>query len=260
VYKQAYKYLKNMKNICQDKSKLNLSIDIILFLLMMPIVGIGLLIKYVLIPGVDRNKLYGNNVDLEFWGLARHQWGTIHLILGIVFLGLLLLHLILHWKMIVCIFKRMFPNLLSQVIFAFLFVVFGLIMLAFPLFVKPELTGRMPLHQNRVYHSNPGSLEDNGKSGLPVLTKDSTAIHIKDQNQNIHKQHREEQPNAEEYEVNGRMTLQYVAEKYGIPVSQLAADLNIPEERAGETLGRLKKIYSITMSDVKNCISKRKKK
>ena len=56
-----------------DKSKLNLIIDVIMLLLMMPIAGIGFMMKYVLVPGFERNVLYGNNVDLEFWGQTRHQ-------------------------------------------------------------------------------------------------------------------------------------------------------------------------------------------
>ena len=37
-----------------DKSKLNLSINMILLLLMMSIAGIGFLMKYILIPGIHK--------------------------------------------------------------------------------------------------------------------------------------------------------------------------------------------------------------
>ena len=55
-----------MKKRWFDLSKLNLSIDIILLLLLMPMAGVGLMIKYVLLPGTERNERYGGDVDLEF--------------------------------------------------------------------------------------------------------------------------------------------------------------------------------------------------
>lgn len=45
-----------MKQNWCDQSKLYLSIDIIMLLLLMPLAGIGFLIKYVLIPGLQRNE------------------------------------------------------------------------------------------------------------------------------------------------------------------------------------------------------------
>ena len=53
----------------KDRVKLNLIIDIILFLLLMTMAGIGFLIKYTLISGEKQNIIYGTNTNLEFWGL-----------------------------------------------------------------------------------------------------------------------------------------------------------------------------------------------
>ena len=55
-----------------EKSKLNLIIDGLLLLCITVIVGIGFLIKYVLVPGYQRWQIYNRNVDLFFWGLDRH--------------------------------------------------------------------------------------------------------------------------------------------------------------------------------------------
>ncbi len=54
------------------KPKLNLIIDVFMFLLMMAIGGIGFLIKFILIPGSARWIRYGENVELYFWGMDRH--------------------------------------------------------------------------------------------------------------------------------------------------------------------------------------------
>jgi hypothetical protein len=143
-----------MENICKDKSKLNLSIDIIMLLLLLPVAGIGFLIKYVLIPGIQRNSIYGNNTDLEFLGLNRHQWGTVHLILSIVFLLLLIIHIVLHWKMITCVFQRLIPIKPIRTAFTFLLTGLGFLLISFPLLVKPNVIQREPIHQNQEKRNN----------------------------------------------------------------------------------------------------------
>lgn len=89
-----------------DKSKVNLIIDTLMFLCVMAITGIGLLMKYVLLPGKETAAVYGRKVDLFLFGMDRHQWGTINLIIAFVLLGLLTLHVVLHWNMIVSIYCR----------------------------------------------------------------------------------------------------------------------------------------------------------
>ena len=61
-----------MKNK-MNKSKLNLIIDFIMLIILIVIAGIGFLIKYVLVPGFKRNEIYGQDMELYFWGLDRHQ-------------------------------------------------------------------------------------------------------------------------------------------------------------------------------------------
>jgi len=237
-----------------DKSKLNLSIDMLLLLLMMPIAGIGFLIKYVLFSGIQRNPIYGNNVELEFLGLSRHEWGTIHLFLSITFLVLLILHIYFHWKMIVTIFRRMIPGKSLCYISAFLLIAFGLLMFSFPLFVKPEIVAKEALHQNRnnnAHSESPVLRETDEENDTAVFKTQKQAIQISEKNQYHHAN--------EEYEVNGSETLQFVADKYNVPASKIAADLNVPESMTGEKLGRLKKQYSFIMDDVRYSISKNRR-
>jgi len=233
-----------MENICKDKSKLNLSIDIIMLLLLLPVAGIGFLIKYVLIPGIQRNSIYGNNTDLEFLGLNRHQWGTVHLIFSIIFLVLLIIHIVLHWKMITCIFQRLIPYKPIRTAFTFLLTGLGFLLISFPLLVKPDVIQREPIHQNQEERNNytysPDTLDiDNPKHSINNVEYKKTL--------------------TEEYEVQGSMTLQYVSDKYNIPVDILASKLKIPKNLAGEKLGRLRKQYNFTMNDVRAIISKNKR-
>ncbi len=120
-------------------SKLNLIIDGLLLLCIAAIVGIGLLIKYVLVPGYMRWEIYGRNVEMLLWGLDRHQWGTIHLVIGIVFLALLVLHVILHWSMIICIYSELIPNRFARWITALILIIMTIFLFAFSYFVKPEV-------------------------------------------------------------------------------------------------------------------------
>ena len=71
----------------KKKSTLNLIIDALLLVCMAAIAGIGLLMKNVLVPGYKRWDIYGRNVELYFWGLDRHQWGTIHFVIALVFIA-----------------------------------------------------------------------------------------------------------------------------------------------------------------------------
>lgn len=73
----------------------------------MAMAGIGLLVKFVLLPGKDTWAGYGRKVELFLFGMDRHQWGTIHMIIAFVFLGLAMLHIILHWKMILALYPRL---------------------------------------------------------------------------------------------------------------------------------------------------------
>jgi len=121
------------------RAKLNLIIDALLLLCLTAIAGIGLLIKCVLVPGYQRWEIYERNVGLFFWGLDRHQWGTIHFIIGLVFLALLALHIILHWPIIVATWRKLIPNHFARLMAALIFICITILLLAFSYFVKPQI-------------------------------------------------------------------------------------------------------------------------
>jgi RsiW-degrading membrane proteinase PrsW (M82 family) len=121
------------------KAKINLVIDALLLLAAAAIVGIGLMVRYVLPPGYQRWEVYGRNVELYFWGLDRHGWGSIHYVVGLAFLGLLVLHVVLHWGMVVAIGRRLIPNRLARRVAAVLLVALTVALVIFPVFVKPDL-------------------------------------------------------------------------------------------------------------------------
>jgi len=121
------------------KPKLNLIIEALMLLCMAAMAGIGLLIKYVLVPGQARWAIYGRNVELYFRGFDRHQWGTVHLTIGLVLIALLVLHIVLHWGMILAIYRRLIPSRLFRWIVVVILICLTAILLAFSCLVKPEV-------------------------------------------------------------------------------------------------------------------------
>ena len=246
-----------------NNSKLNLSIDIIMFVVMMIIAGIGFMIKYVLVPGFKRNEIYGKDLELYFWGLERHQWGTIHLILSFTMLFFLLLHIILHWKMIQYIYKKMISNKIVRISLAISLFVVSAIFGIGPLFIKPEINTVASNHYHRneyrkyneeLYHNDslkykPIDEEQGRTDTIHVIIPITRKIQSENHKEGLYKRHQ-----LYDIEVYGSMTLNEAAKKYNIPVTGLASSINVPEELASERLGRLRKQYGFHMDDLRNYI------
>ena len=122
-----------------NKSKANLIIDTLMFLCLMAITGIGLLMKYVLLPGKETAAIYGRKMDLFLFGMDRHAWGRIHLIIAFVLLGLLALHVVLHWNMILSVYRKLIGSAVARRIVAITIFIIGIFLVVSPFFVKPEI-------------------------------------------------------------------------------------------------------------------------
>ena len=123
-----------------DKNKWNFIIDAAMFLVMTAIAGLGFLMKYVLLNSRERIAVYGRPVDLTFLGLDRHAWGAIHLYLAFGLMALLVLHIVLHWKLIVSLYRRLVADARVRFAAAVVFVVLGALLFAGPLLVKPIIS------------------------------------------------------------------------------------------------------------------------
>lgn len=77
------------------KAALNFIIDVIAFVGFVFLTTTGVLMRYILPPGSGRFS--------SIWGLNRHEWGTIHFWISIAFFSVLAVHLLLHWRWIVCV-------------------------------------------------------------------------------------------------------------------------------------------------------------
>jgi hypothetical protein len=74
----------------------NLWIDIVSFILFVVLVATGLLMAFSLPPGSH---------GWAVWGLGRHAWGDVHFWVAIAMLATIALHLVMHWRWIVCTVK-----------------------------------------------------------------------------------------------------------------------------------------------------------
>jgi hypothetical protein len=219
---------------------------------MMPIAGIGFLIKYVLVPGFKRNDIYGRDVELYYWGIDRHQWGTIHLILSFILLFLLLLHIVFHWKQITCIFKCMVSNHIWRITLSILLIVFTIAFGILPLFITPEVKEGISHH---AHYNEPGkgyySEERQYKNRVeakPDIVQDQEIIPDVEHHTELKHAHQSD------IEIYGYMTINEVAEKYNIPAQELAKSINVPIGNNNERLGRLRKRYNFQLCDLRDYI------
>jgi len=208
-----------------EKSKINFVIDALMFLCMAAIIGIGFLMKFSLIPGKERYLKYGKNVELFLSGMDRHEWGTIHLVIGFVLIGLLAIHIILHWKMILAMYRQLIGSQIARRITASAFIIVSAMFITFSFFVQIEV--QEIKRGNEHYGARPGVEQIERPTAHP-----ESSIGIR-----------------------GFMTLSEVAETYNIPIDYLKMRIGLPQETpGGERLGSLRKRFDFKMSDVEKII------
>ncbi|MEO7934542.1 MAG: DUF4405 domain-containing protein [Chthoniobacterales bacterium] len=81
---------------------LNLLIDLLAAIALLVMIATGYILRFPLPPTTNRTH--------ELWGLSRHEWGTVHSWASIGLLGVLLLHVILHWEWILTTIRRRFAS------------------------------------------------------------------------------------------------------------------------------------------------------
>ncbi len=72
------------------RTHLHFLIDVVAFAGFVFLTTTGVLLHYLLPPGSGHFS--------TLWGLDRHQWGTLHFWVSVIFFSVLALHLVLHWR------------------------------------------------------------------------------------------------------------------------------------------------------------------
>lgn len=254
-------------------TRINFIIDVILFLVMAAIGGIGLLIKYRLVSGSERWEIYGSNPELYVWGWDRHLWADLHVILGYILFGLLFFHLILHWRQIKGIYRKMVLARPWQVVLVFAFVIASLFLLFFgfisPIAIDPLAgggAGRMQLETERHIQAEPraamesrrelsGDAEADEEPGVDLSPAGEVpTVPLRRSQESLH----EDQVIHEErtLEIDGTSTIGEVAARYDVPAELIKKALGIPSGAPdNERLGRLRRQYGFYMSDLERIIN-----
>ncbi len=259
----------------KNRSNLNLLIDALLFVVLAALAGIGWLMKCILLPGRDRILKYGENRDLLFLGWDRHQWGTVHLVVALVMLGLLALHIVFHWKTILCMGRNAVPSRPLRLTLTVILLIASVALFLAAFVVRPEKSETDDfLYRNvRGNRGEPGP----GRTSPPEISApaaggqggEATGVTGKDtvggesgnapsaEPRNARVEEEDHQPGTGEALLNGRMTLAEAADACGISPAEAKRRLGLPEDYPGsETLGRLCRARGLTMIQIRGLLEK----
>ena len=102
-----------------------------MFLCGMGVIETALLARFVL----------GHDEELTLLGIDHEGWETIHFTLGCIWVGLIAIHIGMHWGVIQSAFRRLVPNRTVRVIVGVIFIIVCILLVTFPFIVKPKAHG-----------------------------------------------------------------------------------------------------------------------
>lgn len=259
------------------RSRINFIIDAIAFIGVVLLISTGVLMRFILLPGVERME----RGPLLLWGMSRHQWGDVHFFIAMGLMVILALHLALHWRWVASVAEgesRQTPRLWLGALS-----VLTLLAVAVAPYFSPMEKG-YPKHRrgsppSSPMHSSPQATE----RPLPAETieepQDSSALEpppssadrdfrAADREPSIKppaENRPEPLPHAsgiagadepahapKENFIRGGMTLREYEDATGMAYPELLRALGVPVDTdAEEKLGRLGKQYGFTMHEVR---------
>ena len=191
-----------------SKPIVNFVVDAVAFAAFVFLTATGLLLRYVLPPGSGH---FG-----ALWGMDRHRWGQVHFWMAVVLIGVVALHLVLHWRWVVCM-------------------------------VKGRTGSRARF---RVGLAGIGVLAITGLAVTPFLFEVQQTIEGPQ-----HKMRSGEHSRGPAHQFDGSMTLREVEQRTGVSVDVILKELGLPRDLpAYAQLGRLRKRYGFEMRDVREII------
>jgi len=141
-----------------SKSTVNYIINAVLAALMINIAFIGVLPGFV-IPKGDRA---GYEAKL-LWGLHRHDWGDLHMVLSLALLALIIVHVWLHWSWVSAYTRRLLCRTTWGIVAVVL--VLAAIVFAVAWRVSPRAFAGRPGAGQHIEEEQPQQGEGHGRRG-----------------------------------------------------------------------------------------------
>lgn len=216
------------------RTTLNAIIDAVAYAGLVVLATTGLMLRWQMPPGsgglhgMGSGAGAGSRPVTVVWGLSRHEWGSVHYWIALVLMGVLAVHLLLHWKWIVCILRGKPHSDVSGGRFAL--GITGLVLVTL-LATAPLLTPTQTAPRSELLKSPSGDQQaDVGGSDEDGESSDVETI-------------------------RGFMTLEQVARQSGVPVSEILERLGLPPDTApSEQVGRLLRARGVDMSKLRQAV------
>jgi hypothetical protein len=218
-----------------SRTALNALVDAVAYAGIVVLATTGLMLRWQMPPGsgglhgmgFGSGAGAGSRPVTVVWGLSRHEWGSIHYWIALVLMGVLAIHLVLHWKWIVCVLRGKPHSDVSGGRFAL--GVAGLVLVTV-LAAAPLVTPAQTAPRSEVLKSPSGEQQTAGGSEEGVESSNDETI-------------------------RGFMTLEEVSRRTGIPVSEILRRLTLPPNTAPtEQVGRLLRAHNLDMSDLRKAL------
>ncbi|HOB75441.1 MAG TPA: DUF4405 domain-containing protein [Phycisphaerae bacterium] len=212
------------------RSRLNFWIDTLALFAMLGLIATGWVIYYTLPAGSGG---HGRGAAWTLWGWSRHDWGNLHFWLAVGMVGLLLVHLVLHWGWICAMTQSLLPGGnggTKRLGTATRTILGGTTLLAF--------AGLFGLFAWIAEAQAIRPATASGGSSRPALAE-AGAVH-------------EEQ----EQEIRGHMTLEQVAAKAGVSIHELRERLGLPESVSDQVgIGQLRRQHGVEIAAVREAVA-----
>ena len=83
------------------KSTLNFLIDVLSLIVFIVLIATGAIIRFLLPPGGGYGPGRRSTIEADrFLSMTRHEWGTVHFWFSVIFVILVAVHIILHYRWI----------------------------------------------------------------------------------------------------------------------------------------------------------------
>jgi hypothetical protein len=84
------------------RSSVNFIVDLVALVDLILLAFTGVIMQFVLPPGTGglgrlESGGAGREPVREMWGMSRHEWGDVHWVAAVLFVGLMVVHVVLHW-------------------------------------------------------------------------------------------------------------------------------------------------------------------